>query len=63
MKKGHPFMLQIPTLRAAQIKVGEAFQNEGIPPFIVHSITSIEFHGTKATIYGFTAKEDSREKR
>ncbi|WP_339193124.1 hypothetical protein [Paenibacillus sp. FSL W8-1287] len=63
MKKGQPFMLQIPMLRTAQIKVGEVFQIEGIPPFTIHSITSLDFEGTKATIHGFTAKEDSREKR
>lgn len=63
LKKGHPFMLQIPMLRAANIKVGEVFQVEGsIPPFKIHSITSIEFEGTK-TILGFAAKEDSGEKR
>lgn len=56
-------MLQIPMLRTAQIKVGEVFQIEGIPPFTIHSITSLDFEGTKATIHGFTAKEDSREKR
>jgi hypothetical protein len=63
MKKGHPFMLQIPMLRTAQIKVGGVFQSEGIPSFKVHSISSIEFEGTKATIIGFVAKEDSGEKR
>lgn len=56
-------MLQIPMLRTANIKVGRVFQTEGIPPFKVHSIVSIEFEGTKATIIGFVAKEDSGEKR
>ncbi|GIO57961.1 hypothetical protein [Paenibacillus cineris] len=61
MKKGHPFMLQIPMLRTADIKVGRVFQSEGIPHFKVHSIASIEIDGTKATIIGFAAKEERKD--
>lgn len=63
MKKGTPFMLQIPMLRTAKIVAGKTIQVPGADPFTVHSIASIEFDGTRTTIIGYAAKEEPSEKR
>ncbi|MGN7359981.1 hypothetical protein ACTHPF_26750 [Paenibacillus sp. SAF-054] len=63
MRKGHPFLLEIPMTRAAKLEVRKVWEIPGIDPFTVHSIDSIEIDGTKATIIGYVAKEESSEKR
>lgn len=56
MKKGHPFMLEVPLLGVAKIQVGKELQFPNSETIIVHSIDTIEIKDTKATIIGFTAK-------
>jgi len=56
MRKGHPFLVEVPLLGVAKIQVGKELQFPNSEKIIVHSIDTIEIKDTKATIIGFTAK-------